>query len=83
MSACANCKVNEGTLNWGDALAFTHGFSQRWCEGCALDAQIAHAEERAALLPELREQLAAFKASGKDHRYVRAAAVQPPEGDDE
>lgn len=59
MSLCASCHKREGTLAWGDALALTHGFAARWCEVCALTAQIAHAEERAAALPGLRARLAA------------------------
>jgi hypothetical protein len=57
MSACENCGERRGTVRWGDALTLTHGFALLWCEVCALTAQIAHAEERAAALPELRDRL--------------------------
>lgn len=63
MSKCAFCHEREGTLNWGDALAFTHGFSRKVCEVCALTKQIEHAEERAAALPELRARLAEIAPS--------------------
>lgn len=56
---CPKCNEREGTIRWGDALAITHGGAQWWCLVCALQAQINHAEERAAALPELRERLAA------------------------
>lgn len=55
---CARCKVNPGTVKWGDTLALTHGFAAMWCERCATEVQLAHAEERAALIPEMREKLA-------------------------
>jgi hypothetical protein len=61
---CANCGQREGTVKWGDALAVTHGFAQMWCEICSYEAQIKHAEERATVLPELRERLAAARARG-------------------
>lgn len=58
---CANCQKRLGTIDWvgeGGTLAFSHGFYVKWCEVCALEEQIKHAEERAAILPELRAQLA-------------------------
>lgn len=64
MSACANCKKREGTVKWGDALSLSHGFAQMWCHVCALEAQIAFAEERAEALPELRRRLIAVLATG-------------------
>ncbi len=57
---CARCKVNPGTVRWGDTLALTHGWAAWWCERCATEVQLAHAEERAALIPEMREKLAAL-----------------------
>lgn len=61
---CANCGKRPGTIRWGDALAITHGFSTWWCEVCALKAQITHAEERSAALPDLYERLAkAYESS--------------------
>lgn len=42
-------------------MAMTHGFVQMWCEVCVLTKQIEHAEERAALLPELRARLEALR----------------------
>lgn len=57
---CQNCSQREGTVKWGDILAVTHGFGQMWCLRCVLEAQIAHAEERAAALPDLRAQLEAL-----------------------
>ena len=59
MTACANCGEREGTVRWGDALAMIHGGSVLWCEICAATAQLKHARERAALIPELETRLAA------------------------
>lgn len=61
---CQNCGKRDATVNWTDsALAFTHGLVARWCEVCALEAQIAHAEEVAALLPERKARLAELLAA--------------------
>lgn len=53
--------TNEGkgclhlaTVKWGDAMEFNHGGGQFWCEHCALDAQIKHAEDRAKALDDLK-----------------------------
>lgn len=62
---CANCWKEPGTERWGDALAFSHGFEVLWCKRCVLTTQIAHAEERAAALPELRARLAALDDTQK------------------
>lgn len=54
---CANCGKRPGTIRWGAELSLSHGWVQMWCERCAVEAQIKHAEERAAALPELRTRL--------------------------
>jgi len=62
---CANCGKRWGTVTWtGDAasiLAFTHGMWAQWCEICALEAQLEHAKERAAKIPEIEKRLAELK----------------------
>lgn len=60
---CANCKKRPGTVTWGDALAMTHGFAVKWCEVCALEAQIVHAKERAAKLSGMEARLAKLLAA--------------------
>jgi hypothetical protein len=45
---------HPATVRWGDLHDFNHGGGKFWCECCALDAQIAHAEERVKALDELR-----------------------------
>jgi hypothetical protein len=47
-------------------LAVTHGWTTKWCLICVLEAQIAHAKERAAALPGLEAQLEEERA--KDAR---------------
>lgn len=54
---CFRCNVNEATKWWGDALAFTHGFSQAICDRCAVELQLEHAKERAAFIPEFEKKL--------------------------
>jgi hypothetical protein len=71
---CATCGKRPGTRRWGDALALSHGGGALRCEPCVLRAQIAHAEERAAVLPELRQRLKELE--GHD-------LSDPPEPDDE
>jgi predicted lipoprotein len=55
---CANCGKREATTWWEDALAFTHGMSQPWCEVCALTEQLKYARERAAAIPVMEARLA-------------------------
>ena len=61
---CENCRLRPATLDWygeGGALAFTHGFFERWCELCATEYQIEFAERQirdcTERLPELRSKL--------------------------
>jgi len=57
---CVKCKIREATKLVGDAMVLNHGGGSWWCEVCLLEAQIAHAEERAAALPDLRLKLEAL-----------------------
>ena len=62
---CQHCKQREATVKWvgeGGTIAFVHGCYENWCEVCALEAQLAHAKERAAEIPEMERQLAELKA---------------------
>lgn len=61
---CQSCGKRPATMNWvgdGGTMAFIHGMYQRWCDHCALRAQIAHAQKMADLLPELQAKLAALE----------------------
>jgi hypothetical protein len=58
---CANCHQRPGTIRWGNTLALTHGWAQMWCEICATEAQLEHAQERAAVIPELEAKLGALR----------------------
>lgn len=54
---CANCNKRKGTKAWvghGDVVSFVHSV---WCEICVVDAQLRHAQERAAAIPELEAKL--------------------------
>lgn len=56
---CANCGKHKGTIRWGEGpIAAVHGLFAWWCECCALKAQIAHAEERARELENMKIRLA-------------------------
>lgn len=60
-STCQNCHSRPATVNWtgeGGTMDFIHGQYQRWCELCALRAQLKHAQERAAAIPELERRIA-------------------------
>lgn len=54
----ANCSMCS--CEWWEEV---HGGGLRWCEPCCLSVQIAHAEERAEALPELRRRLAELTTS--------------------
>lgn len=55
---CLFCKTAPATLHFGDMLSFTHGGGMNCCELCCVEKQLAHAQERAALIPELEARLA-------------------------
>jgi len=57
---CQNCGQRVATENWtseGGAVAFVHGFYQRWCKVCCLRKQLERAHEQAARIPELEKEL--------------------------
>jgi hypothetical protein len=58
---CANCGKRPATIDWvgnGGALAISHGVYERWCEVCALTAQLEHAQKMAGRIPDLERRLA-------------------------
>ena len=58
---CRKCGERKAVLDWvneGGALAFVHGLSMRWCELCAVTAQLEHARKMAANIPTLEAKLA-------------------------
>jgi hypothetical protein len=60
---CANCHQRPATERWtseGGTLALVHGGIEFWCKPCCLQAQLDYARERAAAIPELERELAAF-----------------------
>lgn len=57
---CARCRLHPATITWAPNGLFdvTHGTGQPWCACCALGEQILRAEETAASLTGLRDDLA-------------------------
>lgn len=59
---CNNCGEHPATIKWTEgAIAMIHGSFSYWCKGCALRAQIVHAEERVKALDDLRQELAKWE----------------------
>lgn len=59
---CRNCHKRPAIHNWvgdGGVLAHIHGLTTRYCDVCALEAQVEHAMQSAERLPDLRARLAA------------------------
>lgn len=60
MDKCQKCGTRPGTEDWvgdGGTLAMVHGFVQKWCMRCVLEAQIEHCRAAAARLPDLEREL--------------------------
>ena len=60
---CQHCGKHPANLTWvgeGGALEYLHGGGERWCEWCAVDAQLTFARARAADIPRLEAKLAAL-----------------------
>lgn len=58
---CQNCHERIATVDWagdGGVMSYVHGQYQRWCKLCALKAQLDHARERAAAIPDLVRRIA-------------------------
>lgn len=59
---CRKCNERPATEMWSEgALAAMHGAYAFWCKVCVLTAQLEHARERAAAIPELEQQLAELR----------------------
>lgn len=62
---CVNCNILRGTERWvGEYDSVTvarTGWHQMWCKRCVVVAQLDHAKQRAAAIPELERQLAALE----------------------
>lgn len=54
---CLYCKERPAELHFGDMLSFTHGGMENCCRLCCAEMQLAHARERAALIPELEAEV--------------------------
>lgn len=61
MDICVNCSQRKASLDWvgdGGAMAYVHGMSVRWCERCAVEAQLQYARARAKEIAGLEKRLA-------------------------
>ncbi|MCR4339120.1 MAG: hypothetical protein NUW01_04440 [Gemmatimonadaceae bacterium] len=65
---CLFCKTAPATLHFGDMLSVTHGGGLNCCELCCAEKQLAHARERAALIPSLEARVAALAEGASDAR---------------
>lgn len=62
---CDNCAKRQATVNWvgsGGELAYEKGLYNRWCEHCAVSAQIVYEEGKVGVLDKLRVRLAELEA---------------------
>lgn len=62
---CANCKTRKAFGWWvgdGGTMALIRGYKAPWCEHCTVTAQLQHARERAAEVPNLERRLAELNA---------------------
>lgn len=65
---CENCGLRDATICWvgeGGGLDWSHGFWQPWCELCAKEAQLVHAEEAAASQWQLREDIRRLRGESR------------------
>lgn len=65
---CDECDERPATIRWGTELEVTHGMFSWRCRVCALEAQVEHARERAAALPELERRLWAARETAAAER---------------
>jgi hypothetical protein len=71
---CQHCGCRPATLDWvgdGGALAYVHGMSQRWCDYCAIEAQLAYAIQQASTVEVLRSKLLTLGGYAMDG-YIQA-----------
>lgn len=64
---CTNCKERPAKVWWapGGVLEANRGFAWPWCNLCALRTQLAHAEEQAEKITELRGAIIAEETKEK------------------
>jgi hypothetical protein len=56
---CVNCNKRPAAVWWCDgAMDFIHFGGLAWCDYCTVEAQLKHARERAAAIPDLEKRLA-------------------------
>jgi hypothetical protein len=69
---CQHCHKRRSTTEWvgdGGSLAYVHGFAKRWCDVCALEAQLDYARQAAERIPDLEARLAKVRAD--EHSQTR------------
>ena len=59
VALCQNCGQRPGTEAWcaEGVIAAVHGLTSLWCKVCVLQAQLQHAREMVARIPELEAAL--------------------------
>ena len=61
---CRNCKQRPATLKWvgtGSSMDLIHGNYSLWCRMCSVEAQLAYAQEQAARIGSLENELAELR----------------------
>ncbi len=56
---CVHCRERPATMDWvgdGGIMAHIHGISVRWCDYCAVEAQLVYAKARAAEVADLERR---------------------------
>jgi len=59
-TSCQNCGQRPGEVDWvgdGGAIAWAHGFTQRWCRLCCVRAQLEYAYKVVDTIPALEKEL--------------------------
>lgn len=65
---CQQCHQRPATETWvgdGGWLAYSHGMYSSWCKRCCVEAQLTHARESAAAIPDLEAQLQTLVGEGE------------------
>jgi hypothetical protein len=59
---CGECG-EPGAIKWGQSIQVARGHHTLRCERCAFTAQLEHARERAAAIPQIEAKLSSLPAA--------------------